>query len=153
MKPRLERLGPEARADVLVEHRRAVDHHAGAEPPLVHEQEAVIVVEGEPDAQVRAGIDVFPLGDPQQVSGHPEVHDEVALALEVGDQVLPPPPEGIDAAVPQLALDLARRHGSRPQRIEHLRALDRAPCDSWRQLPADRLYLGKLGHFPKRTRR
>ena len=44
------------------------------------------------------------------------------------------------------ALDLLRRHGSRPERVEHLRALDRAPRDARRELAADRLYLGELGH-------
>ena len=36
--------------------------------------------------------------------------------------------------------------GPGPQRVEHLRALDRAPRDTRRELAADRLYLGELGH-------
>ena len=44
------------------------------------------------------------------------------------------------------ALDVAGRCGPGPQRVEHLRALDRAARDTRRELAADRLYLGELGH-------
>ena len=77
------------------------------------------------------------------------MHDEEALAVELHDQVLAPAPERVDALAAQLDLDLRRRARRTPERIEHLGLHDRPPRHARRELAANRLYLGELGHAPK----
>ena len=81
--------------------------------------------------------------DPQQVAGHAQVHDQVAILVEVGDQVLAAP------AQPRRCCGRAgrpRRRAGRPARVHSgsrtCASHDRAPGHAVGELAADGLDLG-----------
>ena len=88
----------------------------------------------------------------QEVSGHAEVHHEVHVVLERDDQVLPAPAEPLDDPAVERVCDRLGRRRVGPARVEHLDVLEPPPLDGGRQLAANRLDLGKLGHPPGSSR-
>ena len=115
---------------------------------MVDEQQAVAVVEHEPHAQVRPLRRVLAGGDPEQVAGHAQVHDEEALAVELqrsgtcrGGRARSIAPAAQRRARPPRGAAGAHQSGS-----STCASHDRAARHARRELAADRLDLGKLGH-------
>jgi hypothetical protein len=82
----------------------------------------------------------------EQVARHAQVHRQVHVVLERDDQVLAAAAEALDRASSDRVLERARRRRFTPARIEHLHALEPPTLEHWRQLAANRLDLGELGH-------
>ncbi len=81
-----------------------------------------------------------------QAPGHPEVDEESPAALEPDDQVLAAPLHGRDPLPLQLRLHLGGLQGAHEARVEDRDALETAPDEHRRELRADGLDLGQLGH-------
>ena len=94
------------------------------------------IVEPPPRTHVRIG----EIGDRKQLASHAEVHDQLSVVIEVEQQELASPPNGLER---------------RADRLSGWRELlggvavslnDRAAAEPGRKLPANRLDLGQLGH-------
>src|SRR3954447_4565901 len=137
----LERLDAEALGEEVVERLRAERELAGAEPARVDELQ-LRPLEGERHACVgRALVRVE-----QQRAGHPQVQQQVRLVLELPPQVLAAAAEPLDAAALDRGGELLRGGRERPSGVVDLEPLERAAVDVRREVAADGLDLGQLGH-------
>ena len=116
-------------------------------------REVVAVVEAQPDALVAgAGRRVD-----EQRAGHPQVHEQEHLVLEIPDEVLAAPVQALDAPALDGAPAARRARAARTTARRRSRSSrERAALDERRELAADRLDLGKLGHgragaYPRRV--
>jgi hypothetical protein len=114
---------------------------AGAEAARVGEGEV-----GARDAQPDAGVRRRAGRVEQERAGHAQVHEQERVVLEPPDQVLAPPAELRDRAAFQRRGQLRGRERARPALVEHLEPLQRAVLHVRREVAADRLDLGQLGH-------
>ena len=141
MKRRVERLEAEPGAEEGVERGRAERELAGPEPARVREREALA-----PSSRPKTHARVRRLVAEQQRAGHPQVHEQERLAGELPDQVLAAPPEPLDARPSSAAASSRGRDRVAPARVEHAQLGQRAALDVRREVAADRLDLGQLGH-------
>jgi hypothetical protein len=74
------------------------------------------------------------------------VHHQVHVVIELPDQVLASPRQPIDAPPLDRGGELVGRERAAPARVEHLELAHDPALDAGRQMAADRLYLGQLGH-------
>lgn len=81
---------------------------------------------------------------------HPQVNQERKPALQPEDEVLAAALDGLDTVAFELLRHLEQVVRSRQSRVEDLDTRERAAFESRRELRADRLDLGKLGHAPNR---
>ena len=141
-----ERLDPESARKVVLERILAEQHDARAEAARVREEDMRAVAQLEPHAQVRR---CGALVAEQEVPGHPQVHDEEHLVLELADEVLAAAPEALDPPAGDGVLELRRRRRLAPARIEDVHPLEDPALERGRQMALDRLYLGQLGHYTR----
>ena len=138
----LERLDAEPLAEEVVERLAAERELAGAEPPRVDELQ-LVGAEVERDARVRGAA----LGRvEQQRAGHPQVQHQVRLVLELPHEVLAAAAEPLDAAAVERRRELLRGERERAAGVVDLELAQRAAVDVRRQVAADGLDLGQLGH-------
>ena len=141
----LERLDAEAGVEEGVERLRAERELAGAEAARVVEDEHVVAeVEPHPHVPRRRG------RVEQERAGHAQVHEQEDVVGELPDEVLAAAGELLDDAALDRRGQLGRRERPGPARVEHLHGLERASFDVGRQMAADRLDFGELGHRPIR---
>ena len=112
------------------------DHPDAAEATNVTELEDSSVVERPPGADVRVEL---PWAKSQH-PGHPEVDDELAVVIQREQQVLPAPPDGVDAG-PRRERCGRELGGRVPPRLR-----DGSTGHEWLELPSHRLDLGQLRH-------
>ena len=112
------------------------------EPSRIDIDEPVAAIELDPDP----GVDRLDIGVQQERAGHAQVGQQERLVVELPHQVLAAAPDAVDAVAAQLVLDLGRRERTCPPRVEDLDTLQRAPLEVGRELAADRLDFGQLGH-------
>ena len=115
---------------------------AGAEAARVVEEQLAPVVEREAHARVARRLRRVE----QQRARHPQVQHQVDVVLELPDQVLAAPGERVDAAALDGGGDLLAGERAAPARVEHLQRGQHAALDVGREMAADRLDLGQLGH-------
>ncbi len=116
---------------------------AGAEPAWVDVRDPVAGVELEPDPSV-SWLD---RRVEQQRAGHPQVDQQLQVARQLPDEVLALAPDVLHRAATQRLLNQPRRLGPRPARVQDLDIDDRPALQVRRQLAADRLDFGQLGHL------
>ena len=137
-----ERLDPKAGGEELVARRTAERQLAGAEAARVVEVELAPVAEREAHARVarrRRRVE-------QQRPRHAQVQHQVDVVLELPDQVLAAAVERLDAAALHGGGDLGAGERTAPALVAHLQRGQHAALDVGRQVAADRLDLGQLGH-------
>ena len=144
-----ERLDAEPRAEIRVELGPAGEQPAGAEAARVDEAERVLVVE----AHDRARVGRARLGVVEQVAGHPQVHQQEQLVFELGDQVLAATVEALDVPADERAEHLVGLARRRPARVAHAIDHEHPSLQPRRELAADRLDLGQLGHGEEASER
>jgi hypothetical protein len=142
----VERLHAEARAEVGVARVDAEQHDPGAEAAHVVEQEPLARVELHAHAHVRTGLLVAG-PDEQQVARHAQVHHEVHVVVELEQQVLAAAGDSADPPSGHGRGELLRRSRLAPARVDHVEPLDPPGDEGGRELKADRLDLGELGHL------
>ena len=144
---RRQRLDPEALGQVGVARVGAEQQVAGAEAPRVDVHEPMAVVELDRDTRVCGGSAV---GIEQQRAGHPQVHEQEALVRELPDEVLAARARRARTSAPaQLVGDgSADREGGSSAESRISTSMERAALEMRRELAADRLDFGQLGHRP-----
>ena len=131
------RLGEELVARVAAERELA-----RAEAARVVEEQLLPVVEAEAHPPVARRLRRVE----QQRPGHAQVQHQVDVVLELPDQVLAAPRERLDPPALDGGGDLGARDRGAPAGIEHLEPLQHPALDARREVAADRLHLGQLGH-------
>ena len=84
----------------------------------------------------------------QKASGHPEMHEEVASAREIENQILPSATDIEDLLPHQRCCKRRRRERGRQARVEDHHRLERLPLQRRLEPGTNRLDLGELRHQP-----
>ena len=138
-----ERLEAEAGGEERVARGGAERDLARPEAPRVAEADLVRAgVEDEADAdvgRVRRRVE-------QQHARHAQVHEQERVVLELPHEVLAAPREPLDAPPLERVADRAGLERQAPAGVEDVERRQLAPLDDGRELAADRLDLGELGH-------
>ena len=136
---------PSREAKYVVAGVGAEQDDTGAEAAHVGEHQALAGVQVHPDARV-AGL--LRTAGEEQVAGHPQVHHEEDLVLELEHQVLAAPGHPLDAPAPDgvLELDRARRARTSARRAPPSRCsvLPSRCGASWRRIVSTSGSSGKL---------
>ncbi len=101
-----------------------------------------------PELDAHTGVGRLGVGVGKDGTGHAQVLGQVHVALEVPEQVLATAAQAKNPPACQRVGQLVRCERPRPARVEYLHAADAPALDERRQLAADRLDLGQLGHRP-----
>ena len=143
----VERLDAQPGSEVLGEGAGSEQDIARAETAHVDEEQApaVVEVQAHPEVVGLFGVRVVE----QEIARHAQVHDEMDVVLEREHQVFAAPPDALDLAAPESIGDRLGRRRHRPARVPDVDRLEAPALERGRQLTADRLDLGKLGHRPK----
>ncbi len=137
----VERLDAEALGEERLLRLLAERQLARAEAARIDELQPV-VAEIEGDTGVRGWIRRVE----EQRAGHSQVQEQVRLVLELPHEVLAAAAEALDAAAVQRVGELVRGERKRPAGVVDGELVQRAAVDVRRQVAADRLDLGQLGH-------
>ena len=137
-----ERLDAAAGAEVVLARVGADGELPRPEAAGVAEAERVAVVERHEHAAVRRAL----RGVIEQRPRHAQVHEQRHVVLRLPEEVLAAPPEMLDPPSDERVDERRGRQRLAPPGVGDLQRLQRAALDQRRELAADRLDLGKLGH-------
>ena len=140
----VEGLEAEAGGEEALELIGAFEQLAGTEAARVDDEQFMAGPSPELDPDAR--VDRLLVGVQEDGPGHAQVLGEVKASAELPEQVLAAPLEALHTASAQRRGELGGRQRSRPALVEHLDLGERASGDHGRELAADRLDLGELGH-------
>jgi hypothetical protein len=137
-----ERLDADPLTEIAVASSGPGQQMAGPEPTRIHVHEAPTAGQLESDPRVgRVARRVD-----QERARHPQVAEEVQIAVQLPHQILSSSTQALDAPAGERVGDELRGLGPGPSRVEDLDPREDLPLQVGRQLASNRLDFRQLGH-------